>query len=362
MAEVRSLGVRAPGQPEIFTEPADRLRAGEFEVETLFSGLSAGTELTTVKGTGPFLNRRFNRDLRLFEDGAPAGSYPVRCLGYMEVGRVRESRCASVPAGTMVAMAYGHRTLYRADPRFDHVVEVPEDLDPLLGVYLAQMGPICANGLLHAAAELAGPLDGRTDDLAGGVADRRVLVTGAGVVGLLTALFALHHGAAEVAVADPTPRRLAAAAALGCVPVDEREHDPGRWCKERWGSIEPGADLVFQCRGQGRALRTALRALKPQGTVIDLAFYQDGPTDVRLGEEFHHNGLTIRCAQIARTPRGSSWNRADLSAATVELLRAHGTDVRRHLVTDILHVEEAPAFLRDLATRRRHTIQAVFTF
>jgi threonine dehydrogenase-like Zn-dependent dehydrogenase len=362
VAEVRSLGVRAPGQPEIFTQPADPLRAGEFEVETLFSGLSAGTELATVKGTSPFLRRRFDRELRLFEDSAPAGSYPVRCLGYMEVGRVRESRCASVPAGATVAMAYGHRTAYRADPCSDHVVVLPDDLDPLLGVYLAQMGPICANGLLHAAAEHAGPLSGETDGLAGGVAGRRVLVTGAGVVGLLTALFALHHGAAEVAVADPTPRRLAAAAALGCVPVDEREHDPARWCKERWGNAEPGADLVFQCRGQGRALRTALRALRPQGAVIDLAFYQDGATDVCLGEEFHHNGLTVRSAQIARMPRGCSWNRSDLSAATVELLRARGADVRRHLITDILHVDEAPAFLRDLAARRRHTIQAVFTF
>ncbi|MFL6055713.1 MAG: zinc-binding alcohol dehydrogenase [Actinoallomurus sp.] len=362
MAEVRSLGVRAPGVPEIFTEPVGRMRAGEFEVETLFSGLSAGTELATVKGTSPFVRRRFDRDLRLFEDGASAGSYPVRCLGYMEVGRVRRSRSAGVPVGTLVAMAYGHRTAYRADPRRDHVVALPGDLDPLLGVYVAQMGPICANALLHAAAEHAGPRNGGADGLAGGVSGRRVLITGAGVVGLLTALFALHHGAAEVAVADPTPRRLTAAAALGCVPVDEREHDPGRWCKERWRTTEPGADVVFQCRGRGRALRAALRALRPQGTVVDLAFYQDGATDVCLGEEFHHNGLTIRCAQITRTPRGSSWSRADLSAATVELLRARGADVRRHLVTDLLPVEEAPAFLRDLAARRRHTIQAVFTF
>jgi threonine dehydrogenase-like Zn-dependent dehydrogenase len=362
MADVRTLGVRAPGQPEIFTEPAAALGAGGFEVTTLFSGLSAGTELATVKGTSPFLRRRFDRHLRLFEDGEPTGRYPVRCLGYMEVGRVRQSRSAAAPVGTTVAMAYGHRDSYRADPHSEHVVVLPDDLDPLLGVYVAQMGPICANGLLHAAAEEAGPDSPYADRLAGGVAGRRVLVTGAGVVGLLTGLFALHHGAAEVAVADPTPGRLTAAEALGCVPVDEREHDPARWCKERWRDPEPGADVVFQCRGQGRALRTALRALRPQGTVIDLAFYQDGAADVRLGEEFHHNGLTLRCAQIGHTPRGSSWDRAGLSAATIELLRARGTDVMRHLVTDVLGIEEAPAFLRDLAARRRHTLQAVFTF
>jgi threonine dehydrogenase-like Zn-dependent dehydrogenase len=210
-----------------------------------------------VKGTSPFLRRRFDRRLRLFEDGESTGRYPVRCLGYMEVGRVRQSRSAAAPVGTTVAMAYGHRDFYRADPRSEHVVALPDDLDPLLGVYVAQMGPICANGLLHAAAERTAPGAPYADGLAGGVAGRRVLVTGAGVVGLLTGLFALYHGAAEVAVADPTPGRLAAAEALGCVPVDEREYDPARWCKERWRDPEPGADVVFQCRGQGRALRTA---------------------------------------------------------------------------------------------------------
>ena len=56
----------------------------------------------------------------------------------------------------------------------------------------------------------------------------------------------------------------------------------------------------------------ALRSLRPQGTVVDLAFYQGGADAVRLGEEFHHNGLAIRCAQIGRVPRGQAhlWDRA----------------------------------------------------
>ena len=66
-----------------------------------------------------------------------------------------------------------------------------------------------------------------------------------------------------------------------------------------------GADVVFQCRGQASALATALRILRPQGTVIDLAFYPGGCDEVRLGEEFHHNGLSVRCAQIGRVPRGT---------------------------------------------------------
>ena len=137
----------------------------------------------------------------------PAGDrLPGPRPGYMEVGRVSETSSDAVAVGDLVAMAYGHKTAHTVDPAVDRFVPLPPDLDPVLGIYVAQMGPICANGLLHAAADVAGP---------GRAAARRrgqgphVLVTGAGVVGLLVALFARHHGAAEVAVADATPARLA---------------------------------------------------------------------------------------------------------------------------------------------------------
>ncbi len=240
---------------------------------------------------------------------------------------------------------------------------LPSTLDPLLGIYVAQMGPICANGLLHAAVDAAGP--GPWSKLEDGVRGRRVLVTGGGVVGLLTGLFARAHGAAEVVVADPDPQRLAAAAGLGLTPLaDDDPEAVWRWCAERWqhGPADVGADLVFQCRGQAAVLATALRAVRPQGTVIDLAFYQGGAPELRLGEEFHHKGLSIRCAQIGRVPKGlaGTWDRARLSAETLALLLEHGPAVREHVITDVVPFEQGPQLMMDLAERRRSTVQAVF--
>ena len=125
-----------------------------------------------------------------------------------------------------------------------------------------------------------------------------------------------------------------------------------RLLKQRWrhGPGDHGADVAFQCRGQDSALATALAAVRPQATVVDLAFYQGGTDEVRLGEEFHHNGLSLRCAQISRVPRGQAhlWDRARLSAETVALLRARGADAVRttHLVTDVLPLAEAPRAAR----------------
>jgi threonine dehydrogenase-like Zn-dependent dehydrogenase len=125
-------------------------------------------------------------------------------------------------------------------------------------------------------------------------------------------------------------------------------------------SGDHGADVVFQCRGRAVAMALALRLLQPQGTVIDLAFYDGGAEQLRIGEEFHHNGLTVRCAQIGRTPH--AWGRDRLSAETIELLRSDGALIREHLITDVLPFEQARDFLRALADRSRSTVHAVFTF
>jgi threonine dehydrogenase-like Zn-dependent dehydrogenase len=359
----RVLGVRAPGQPVLFDAELPPLREGTCLVETLFSGVSAGTELTYLKGTNPMLRARFDRDLGVFRSDQPAEGYPVEKLGYMEVGRVIASRARSMNEGQVVAMAYGHRSHHLADPMAERIVPLPDALDPLLGIYVAHMGPICANGLLHAATEVAGRDVRRLGD---GVAGLTVVVVGGGVVGLLTALLAAHHGAAEVAVVDRTPARLAAARAFGLHAIDEDEDEAWRWVKESWRHApgDRGADVVFQCRGQDWALAEALRCLRPQGVVIDLAFYPGGAPELRLGEEFHHNGLAIRCAQIGRVPRGLAhlWDRDRLSRETIEVLLAHGPALRKHLITDVVAAQDGPQLLRDLAERRRHAIQAVLAY
>jgi threonine dehydrogenase-like Zn-dependent dehydrogenase len=201
------------------------------------------------------------------------------------------------------------------------------------------------------------------------VRDRHVLVTGAGVIGLLSALLAVQHGAADVVVAEPSAERRAVAEALGLSTLaDGAVHPAWRAVKERWrhGPGDAGADVVLQCRGHDAALATGLKALRPQGTVVDLGFYQAGAEAVRLGEEFHHNGLAVVCAQIGRVPRGmaGAWPRTALAEVTLDLLRERGDDVRRHLVTDVLPFEEGPRLLADLAGRRLAAppLQAVLRF
>ncbi len=362
--QVRALVVDAPGRAALRPVPDPALADGGFRVRTLASGVSMGTELTWYRGTNPALHSSFDAALGLFAPGRPAQGYPVERFGYMQVGLVEASRSPVVPEGARVAMTYGHR-LGHTSPgtAAERAVLLPEALPDRLGTLVAHLGPICANGLLHAAHDAVGT-DVRA--LGDGVRGRCVVVVGGGLVGLLTGLFARAHGAAEVLVLDPTPARLDAARALGlsALSTDGVPYvETAAVVKQRFAhaASDRGADVVLQCRGRSAALALALACLRPQGTVVDLAFYDGGADEVRLGEEFHHNGLGIRSAQIGRVPRGlaHAWDRERLSRETLDLLADHGAVVGERVLTDDVGFDHAPQLLDDVSERRRQVIGAV---
>ncbi len=346
---VRSLGVEAPGRAYFFDYHEGPAGDGQVRLDLMYTGLSAGTELTILKGTNPYLHARWDAEAGVFRDGEPTMRYPVPFMGYMECARVIDSRAEGFAVGQVVGTTFGHKTGHTADPRHDLLVPLPDGMDPLLGIFAAQMGPIAANGILHADA-----LE-RADRFGGGIAGRRAVVWGGGTVGLLTALFARAAGA-TVTLAEPSAFRRSIADRLGLHATAEDE----AW---QAAKSDGGADVVFQTRARADSLHLCLRALRPQGAVIDLAFYQGGLCDLRLGEEFHHNGLSIHCAQIGRVPRGmaEAWPRARLSAETLRLLSAEGERVRDAMVTHVIPLSEAPAFLTYLVEDRPEFLQVVFT-
>ena len=241
-------------------------------------------------------------------------------LGYMEVAAVVASAAPGFAPGDIVAATFGHKTGHTANPAHELLVPLPPDLDPILGIFVAQMGPICANGILHADAEALG---------AAGAAARRRHRRPPG-----RRLGRRHRRPAHRALRPPRRRRGHRRRALRLAPRHRRpprlrgacpRTTPGRRPSAA-GTAPRAAAPTSSSRPAPapRASHRALRALRPQGTVIDLAFYQGGLDGTRLGEEFHHNGLAIRCAQIGRVPRGFAplWDRRRLAAETVGAARA----------------------------------------
>jgi threonine dehydrogenase-like Zn-dependent dehydrogenase len=213
---------------------------------------------------------------------------------------------------------------------------------------------------LHADEE---ELGAAVPALGAGLRDRAVVVMGTGVIGLMTGMMARDAGAREVAVVGRNPHRLAVAERLGMTPVNNREVNPGEWAKRQWKTdwLERGADFAFQCTGSDELLHQAFRCLRPQGTVVDLGFYQGGAPALQLGHEFHHNGLRHICAQIFRVPRRlrGSWDRGRLAAETVRFLERNGDVIRRHLISHKVPFAEAQRAYDLLAGSSPRAMQVV---
>ena len=110
---------------------------------------------------------------------------------------------------------------------------------------------------------------------AGTLAGARVLVTGAGPIGILTLAAARRAGAAEVVITDVIDEPLAVARTMGATTaVNTAGRDP-------WLDREPASfDVVFEASGHAAALATALEWLRPRGTLVQIGQMNDATLPV----------------------------------------------------------------------------------
>jgi threonine dehydrogenase-like Zn-dependent dehydrogenase len=336
-------GPRAVG----FCHEVDRaLQPNEVRIRTLFSGISAGTELTAYRGTNPYLHKRWDQPTRLFLDDAHHESqhYPMIGWGYEEVGEVIESAAEvdDIPIGSIVYGTWGHRTMHIMPAPAARQRLLPGSADPLLGVF-SQIGAIALNGILDGAIRL-----GET-----------VAVFGLGVVGQLVAQLAQLSGANVIGV-DLLPARREMAKRMGIQSVID-----GVGAAETIKELtnRRGADVCFEASGAERALHEAIRACAYSSKVVALGFFQGDGRGLHLGEEFHHNRITIVGSQISgRAPNlQHRWDELRL-AQTVIKLAVDDKLKLLPLITHIMLAAEAPLLFKLLDEHPDEALQAVLDF
>ncbi|TMQ06219.1 MAG: zinc-binding dehydrogenase [Deltaproteobacteria bacterium] len=98
-----------------------------------------------------------------------------------------------------------------------------------------------------------------------------VLITGAGPIGALAALYAALLGA-RVFVSEPNPARRALIRSLGVAEVlDPSTTDVAAWLKDLLHGV--GVDAVIECSGNERALQTALASVRSAGRVVQTGLH-----------------------------------------------------------------------------------------
>ena len=318
---------------------------GEMRVRTLYSGISAGTELATYRGTNPYLEKQWDPDVNLFLPGQATFSYPVDAWGYSEVGVVEAlgPEATGVTVDEVVWGIWGHRShAVLPDSRLaGH--QLPEGLDPIVGTF-DRVGAVALNAVLATGVSV-----GET-----------VAVFGLGVIGLLATQLLIAQGN-DVLVVDTVPRRLKLAEEFGAVAFHAQEGDLALLMREQ--TAGHGPDRVIELTGAYPALHQAIRVAGVGGTVVAAGFYQGPATGLALGEEFHHNRVTIVSSQIGSVPPvlSTRWTRERLHETVMGLCAAGRIDPLP-LVTHVIPAPDAAEAYRLIAQPPADLLQVVLDF
>ncbi len=250
---MRALWYVAPGVAELRAEAPRAPAPGECLVRALYGGISRGTERLVLAGRVPESQWPVMRAPLM----GGAFPFPVK-YGYSVVGQ-RED-------GQRVFCLHPHQDVFLAPAAM--CVPVPDHVPSRRAVLAANMET--AVNILWDAAPLVG---------------ERVLVVGAGVVGLLSAYLLAKLPGVEVVVCDVDASRAPLVESFGArfvLPADA----PG----ER--------DLVVHASASQAGLRLALRSCGFEARIVEASWYGDAEVAVPLGEGFHARRLKLVSSQV----------------------------------------------------------------
>ncbi len=283
----RALWCEAAGRASLREAPLPPLGPGQALVRTLYSGVSRGTERLVFSGRIP--PSEYDSMRAPLQEGA--FPFPVK-YGYCAVGVVEDGPADWL--GRHVFALHPHQSAFVADVSM--LRALPHGLSPRRATLAANM-ETALNALWDSGA---GPGD-------------RIVVVGAGVVGLLVGYLCAGLPGADVTMVDLDPAREGMCAALGARFVSAAD-----WAL----SGVQNADVVFHASASAPGLALALGAAGLEASVVELSWYGAGDVPAPLGGAFHSRRLRLVSTQVGQVSptRRPRWDYARRMAKAMELL------------------------------------------
>jgi threonine dehydrogenase-like Zn-dependent dehydrogenase len=253
MTRARAFWAAAPGIGEIREQMLPNPGTDELLIRTIATGVSRGTESLVFAGRVPPSQHQTMRAPLM----GGAFPFPVK-YGYAAVGRTAD--------GDRVFVLHPHQDVFLAPSAM--CVPVPDAVPSHRAVLAANMET--AVNILWDAAPLIG---------------QRIMVIGAGVVGLLTASLLARIPAAVVTLVDTEPSRAGLADLFGCAFATP-DRAPGE------------QELIVHASASEAGLRLALDRAAFEARIIEASWYGDRAPSVPLGEAFHARRLQLIASQV----------------------------------------------------------------
>ena len=296
----RAIWYTAPGTVEIRSCTLPPVAAGQALVRTAFSGISRGTERLVISGAVG--QQEWERMRAPLQEGA--FPFPVK-YGYCATGTVEEG-----------PDALKGRSVFCLHPHQDRFLAPVEMLVPI------------PNGVPLRRATLAANMETALNAVwdSGASAGDRIVIVGAGIVGLLVAYLAARLPGADVTVVDVADRS-GIVTSLGAgfgAPADAPRN----------------ADVVFHTSASPPGLATALACAGLEGTVVELSWYGDKDVAAPLGGAFHSQRLRLQSSQVGQVSasRRPRWSYRRRMEKALELLADRALDA---LVSDEIAFDDA---------------------
>jgi threonine dehydrogenase-like Zn-dependent dehydrogenase len=305
-SDARALWIEAPGLARLRKTPLDAPGSDQALVAMQWSCISRGTERLVFEGRIP--GTEIERMRAPLQEGS--FTFPLK-YGYCAAGRVVAG--PSDWLGRQVFCLHPHQNLFLAP--LDMLRVIPFATPPRRATLAANM-ETALNGLWDSGA---GPGD-------------RIVVIGAGVVGLLIAALAARLPGAEVRVVDTELSRSSIAHVIGAEFVESKEFE---------ASCRSDADVVFHTSASEKGLSLALACAGVEATIVEMSWYGDAQVMAPLGRGFHADRLRLISSQVghvapSRRPRWTFARRLDKA---LELLADERLDA---LISEEIAFDDLP--------------------
>lgn len=327
----------APHEVEIRQVVLDAPVADQILVKTLYSAVSAGTEMLVYRGQIPE-QMALDASLDTLQSQA---SYPLQ-YGYACVGEVSACGPDADPQwiNKRVFSFQPHASHFLA--KSDQLIVIPDDIAADAAVFLANMET--AVSLVQDGAPMLG---------------EQVVVLGQGIVGLLLSGILAQYPLTSLVTLDSYERRRAMSLTLGATA----SFDPraGMGDLHRTLSWPKGADLIYEVSGVPEALNGAISLSGFDSRVVIGSWYGNKAAVIALGGDAHRNRLKISTSQVSSLAPNLSarWDKARRFGVAWQMIRQL---CPQQLITHRYSLNDARLLYQGLDKNPDLVLQAVFEY
>ena len=260
------------------------INSGELIVKTLFSGISYGTEKLVHSGKVP--NSQKNLMKCPYQEGDFGNDIKY---GYINVGKVVDGDKSYL--GSNIFSLYPHQDFYKIP--YNEVLIIPDKI-PLTRCLLIPNLETAINAVWDTLPS----------------AGDRILVIGAGIVGLLTAYLINKIPGVNLFIVDKDSSKSKIARKLGIKFLDTI---PKKF----------NARFIYECTGDHRVLNSIRNNITVNSTICVLSWYGDKKSEIALGENFFSKRAKLIMSQVSKiSPTRFDLTNQDRRKIALDILEA----------------------------------------